>query len=116
ISEDRARPTTSRLDAVASSLIAEAIAVAGSGRNSIARRMSPTAVIEWTDDPVAEVAQRLRDTEVDLEDVRLIPVLTLDRRIVGTLDALELLRFAPGTGVAGLAEPIEEITHTDDDM
>src|SRR5699024_8713142 len=32
------------------------------------------------------------------------------------LDALELLRFAPGTGVAGLAEPIEEITHTDDDM
>src|SRR5699024_11943447 len=54
--------------------------------------------------------------EVVLEHVRLIPVLTLARRIVGTLDALDLLRFAPGTGVAGLAEPIEEITHTDDDM
>ena len=116
VDELPANVTAKLLDAVPASDLGAVMAIAGYGRNSIARRMSPTAVIAWTDDTVAEVTQRLRDTEVDLEDVRLIPVLTLDRRIVGTLDALELLRFAPGTGVAGLAEPIEEITHTDDDM
>ncbi|MGC3020927.1 MULTISPECIES: magnesium transporter [unclassified Brevibacterium] len=116
VDELPANVTTKLLNAVPASDLGAVMAIAGYGRNSIARRMSPTAVIAWTNDTVAEVTGRLRDTEVDLEDVRLIPVLTPDRRIVGTLDALELLRYAPGTGVEGLAVPVEEITHTDDDM
>lgn len=107
VDELPANVTTKLLDAVPASDLGAVMAIAGYGRNSIARRMSPTAVIAWTNDTVAEVTGRLRDTEVDLEDVRLIPVLTPDRRIVGTLDALELLRFAPGTDVESLAVPVE---------
>src|SRR5699024_12561358 len=76
VDELPANVTAKLLDAVPASDLGAVMAIAGYGRNSIARRMSPTPLIPWTDDTVAEVTQRLRDTEADLEDVRLIPVLT----------------------------------------
>src|SRR5699024_12002925 len=112
VDELPANVTTKLLSAVPASDLGAVMAIAGYGRNSIARRMSPPAVIAWTDDTVAEVTQRLRETEVDLEDVRLIPVLTLDRPIVGTRDAPELLRCPPGTGLARPHEPSEARTDT----
>ncbi|MBR7551298.1 hypothetical protein KC220_22415, partial [Mycobacterium tuberculosis] len=91
------------------------MAIAGYDRNSIARRMSPTAVVAWDADTVAEVAARIRDTDVDLADVRLVPVLAPDRTLLGTLDPLELLRCPPDAPIAEVMDPIEEITHTSDD-
>ncbi|VEW15166.1 Magnesium transporter mgtE [Brevibacterium casei] len=107
---------TKLLSAVSRSDLDAVMAIAGYDRNSIARRMSPTAVVAWDADTVAEVAARIRDTDVDLADVRLVPVLTPDRTLLGTLDPLELLRCPPDAPVAEVMEPIEEITHTSDDQ
>ena len=41
------------------------MAIAGYDRNSIARRMSPTAVVAWDADTVAEVAARIRQRARD---------------------------------------------------
>lgn len=107
---------TKLLSAVSRSDLDAVMAIAGYDRNSIARRMSPTAVVAWDADTVAEVAARIRDTDVDLADVRLVPVLAPDRTLLGTLDPLELLRCPPDAPVAEVMEPIEEITHTSDDQ
>lgn len=107
---------TKLLSAVTRSDLDAVMAIAGYDRNSIARRMSPTAVVAWDADTVAEVAARIRDTDVDLADVRLVPVLAPDRTLLGTLDPLELLRCPPEAPVAEVMDPIEEITHTSDDQ
>lgn len=107
---------TKLLTAVTRSDLDAVMAVAGYDRNSIARRMSPTAVLAWIDDTAAEVADRIRDTDVDLADVRLIPVLAPDRTLLGTLDPLELLRCAPGTPIASVMDPVDTVTHTGDDQ
>lgn len=107
---------TKLLSAVSRSDLDAVMAIAGYDRNSIARRMSPTAVVAWDTDTVAEVAARIRDTDVDLADVRLIPVLAPDRTLLGTLDPLELLRCPPDAPIAEVMDPIEEITHTSDDQ
>lgn len=107
---------TKLLSAVSRSDLDAVMAIAGYDRNSIARRMSPTAVIAWDADTVAEVAARIRDTDVDLADVRLVPVLAPDRTLLGTLDPLELLRCPPEAPIAEVMDPIEEITHTSDDQ
>ena len=107
---------TKLLSAVTRSDLDAVMAIAGYDRNSIARRMSPTAVVAWDADTVAEVAARIRDTDVDLADVRLVPVLAPDRTLLGTLDPLELLRCPPEAPIAEVMDPIEEITHTSDDQ
>ncbi|MCT1551996.1 magnesium transporter [Brevibacterium casei] len=107
---------TKLLSAVSRSDLDAVMAIAGYDRNSIARRMSPTAVVAWDADTVAEVAARIRDTDVDLADVRLVPVLAPDRTLLGTLDPLELLRCPPDAPIAEVMDPIEEITHTSDDQ
>ena len=53
VDELPANVTTKLLSAVPASDLGAVMAIAGYGRNSIARRMSPTAVIAWTDDTVA---------------------------------------------------------------
>lgn len=116
VDELPANVTTKLLSAVSRSDLGAVMAVAGYGRNSIARRMSPTAVIAWQTDTVAEVTDRIRDIDVDLDDVRLIPVLTPGRFIVGSLDGLELLRHSPAARIADISTPVEEVARTDDDM
>lgn len=103
------------LGAVPSGHLGAVLALAGYPPESIARRMSPTTVVGGENDTVAEVAARVRATEADLEDVRLIPVLTPGRIIIGTLDALELLRRPASARIVDLMDPIEEITRTDED-
>lgn len=116
VDELPANVTNKLLSAVARSDLDPVMSVAGYGKDSIARRMSPTAVVAWENDTVTEVTRRLRETSVDLEDVRLIPVLTADRIIVGTLDALELLRHSGETEVSEIMARLDKITHTDEDM
>ena len=116
IDELPAGVATKLLTAVAPADLDAVMAVAGYDRNSIARRMSPTAVVAWADDTVAEVADRIRAADVDLADVRLLPVLTADRTLIGTLDALALLRCDPHAPVTSAMDPLETVTHTSEDQ
>ena len=91
-------------------------ALLGYPHNSVGRHMSPTAVRGYADETVATLSARVVSEDGKSADFAVIPVITHDRILLGTVDSVDVWRAAPDTKVSSLMNTDPVVAETSEDI
>lgn len=92
------------------------MALLGYPNDSVGRHMSPTAVRGYADESVASLSARVASEDGKSADFAVIPIITPDRILVGTVDSVDVWRAPGTTRVSELMNTDPIIAETSEDI
>lgn len=110
-----ARVATRLVDAFDEHELDATMELLGYANGSVGRRMSPVAVRARDDETVGQVLTAVGRHEGDTDVVSVVPVISHDRVLLGSIDTVDLLRHPHGTPIAAVMDDGPRSVATGDD-
>lgn len=110
-----ARVATRLVDAFDEHELDATMELLGYASGSVGRRMSPVAVRARDDETVGQVLAAVGRHHGDADVVSVVPVISHDRILLGTIDAVDLVRHSPHERVTQVMDEDPGSVGTDDD-